>query len=1058
MESIEDLIKRRISPILIYDNDPEIESYLSNTHGISLKKLIIDNGNEKFRSSPLNEFREQTPADISRTVKKAFKKFGSIFLNPDFFKSFSVTYPEGFHEAFPNYLMSSTFPLDNFIKYTPWFRWLQGYAFDAIKFSRGMLLDLPFCFLFVYPTSKIAEVGQLKHTVFSRDHIPNILNYPDSADNRKFYQSNARLALVLVKRHDEPEVKYPNSISESFQSVAVFSEENFEDDFSHFVQQLYKEHFITPHEELRKIIEKANAKKRPFSRNPSPMNMLTYAVQCFSMQNFSETLEYLAKLDDKQNCIINNFYFVNFMKTISKLMKISPTEEINEFYGALNKLIEINQNNPMPFKVRILHGVLLFSFIENVNFRVCDFKIIFNRLVRLTITNQPAIQQLLEIVCGVWYDQIAVLYYRSDQKRKVAMNLLMAAKTYGRCAMKGHMLRCYAFLQAILSKSFKTSSATFACGRVSNNVYLPLPKSWQSLGNYALWQLSKTLAITRQYKSALQLNIILLAAPKSELVPDRKIFSVLHAYFNCLNIGRLTLENLPLVLIDNDRVKFAEYGGFTIKNYNQAEFEHLLQHHRKKFKVVRDNLSMWRKSRQGDDFKVPIVCGEKSAIIIPLTNMRSADINLSDLSLVDSDKMVTSSCEKNELIIKSNELTIPINFITNKTGPFSITGIRFIYWAILEDTLKLSPFKFVALDNQPSLEATLINFPEVMSVGECASFTCRLKNFGSAEMPNVVFVHDAPYSIAFQNVRDWRMSGGAVSVSLLSTKLQPGESVDVPCFIRGRVPGQFNLKMIFTFLANQPLRWRIFPDKRTITVVSKEQFVSKVLNHPLSNSKKLIYINGTTAENEAIIKSVTLLGCRTFAEQDEEVIPPNSALSCVREVEIYGNDESSNNKNKTWREQFLNREEKGFIEVDTKNELRAQFNISNEPSSSSTIVNTSENKNDSKNCYKFRGALQAPSIIKSNDQDTIEVLLLLKNVGNRETPPFIVTPKGNPSGQFFWVSKISEKMKPLKPGEEVNAKFFLFVCEPGVYDIGHFGITFKNEKCDYHFTHILSVY
>lgn len=1268
-------LSMRTSPILIYDIDPELDEFLKENREISIDQYIQENvcfAKKNFRAIRLSKFIEPSQSEFESHVTDAFTKFGSAFLNPNFFKTFAVTYPPGFHEEFPKYRIQKDYKLDRILfNSNPWFDWLKDYVFKALTFSKGMLTDFPFCFLFFYPYSKISECNSLIQEILSRD-LPNIHNFPDPSENRKYYQNYSRFAFVLFKSKTDSEVK------EEFDKTTIYKifliEDNFKKDLSNFVQQLYMDKFFIPHEELKKKID--NPKKKLFgSRSASQADFLMCSVQLFSLGRYEDLGVYIQSLDDKQSLYKKHFYFINLMKTIYKIKKSG--DELNERIQALKDMFIEDPNSPMPFSFLLLNAVLFFVFIENKNeeqfIRSNDIvKQNLNKIVKLTEKNLASYPTLMDIACGVWYDQIYVLHYRSDQQRKVPLNLLMAARHYRKAGMNGHVLRCYAFLQAVLCKTSKSSKSnknltkmndTFECGRIKDNVYLPLQTAWQSLACFALWKLSKTLAITKQYQSALQLNIILLAAPKCGLVPDRKIFSVLHAYFNFLNIDQLILQSLPLVLIDQRKVKFAEYGGFAFKNYNQSKFDHLLQHHRKKFKVVRDNLQMWRKSKfQCDEVSVPIVCGEKNAIIIPFSNRRTTEISLSNLSLIDSNSMITSSCMENDPSLKSNEMVmIPINFLTNKTGPFSITGISFIYWAIIKDTLQLTPFKFIALDNQPSLEATLINFPEQMRVGECCSFTCRLRNFGTADMTNVVFVHDAPFSISFENVRDWRMMNGSVSVSLLNQKLKPNESVDVPCYIRGRKPGIFKIKMIFSFLANLPLRWRFFPDKRNIMVIERDSFECKILDHPLSTSKKLVYINGTSAEKKATIKNVSILGCKTISNK-EEIIPPNSSLSCVREVETipqaisvaaissatlrsiaptqpplstsnssqgklqtqmikassanlnsllisdseiasaqqnveasqiiesssdsdspsqslstsfdsikafddqdslsiaprmryYNNnnhgknmpisfssslktqskddnsvdrsifspslslispssapttqkasqlkniqiqsmqrpsfqkqahmsfDPSSlkaiNSLKKDWREQFLAFDEGGYVEVDTQDNLRSQFNIdissgNNKMSYTYEISNNSKLNVNSMNSvlndlnydlhqnipkgFSLRGTLSAPSIIKFDENETVEVVLKLKNVGSCDTPLLTISPRVPNSNQLFWVSKISHRLKPLKPEQEITLSFYLLVCNPGVFDVGYFVFKSKMEEQILHFTHILSVY
>lgn len=1263
-------LRRRASPILIYDIDPELDEFLKNDRNISIDQYIQENiclAKSNFRAIRISEFVEPSLKDFEFHVVNAFSKFGSAFLNPDFFKTFAVTYPPGFREEFPRYQMQDEYKLDRILfNSNPWFDWFKDYVFKALSFEKGMLTDFPFCFLIFYPYSKINECNSKIQQILSRD-LPNINILPES-ENQKFYQSNSHFAFVLIKNKNDPDVKveFEKTIHKIFQI-----EDNFKKDLSNFIQNLYIELFLNPHYSLKKKVD--NPKKKLFSsRSASQNDILMYSSQLFSLGQYEEAAEYVQSIDERQSLYKKHIYFINLIKTVAKVNK--SRDELSERIPVLKDLFFENPNYPIPFGFLLLNAVLFFKFIENKNEERfisgnSNIKQNFNTLVKLTEKNLAKNPVLKSIVCGVWYDQIFVIQFRSDQIRKVALDLLLAAGHYLNAGMHGHVIRCYCFLQAVLSRPSKSQKSsmnkirasnsikgndTFVCGRIKDNVYLPLQKAWQNLNCFALWELSKMMAITKQFQSALQLNIILLAAPKCELVPDQEIFSVLHAYFNFLNIDQLILDSLPLVGIDQDRVKFAEYGGFAFKNYNISKFDHLLQHHRKKFKVVRDNLQMWRKTKfQCDDVTVPIVCGEKNAIIIPFSNKRTAEINLSNLSLIDSNDMITSSCLEKDPSLKSNEMMmIPINFVTNKTGPFSITGISFIYWAIIKDTLKLTPFKFIALDNQPSLEATLINFPEEMRVGECCSFTCRLRNFGSADMANVVFVHDAPFSISFANVRDWRMMGGSVSVSLLNQKLKPNESVDVPCYIRGREPGLFKIKMIFSFLANLPLRWRFFPDKRNIRIVKRDSFECKILDHPLSTSKKLVYINGTTAEKEATIKNVTILGCKTITNK-KEVIPPNSSLSCVRVVEtlpqqisvaaissaalrsiaptppppvsnqqqmktpiqmvkasssnlntlnisqenhMIGSDlnvnlvdsdsnesndvdslivsprmknlpkahnrnnmpislsasslktqdenddildcsliqplkspsllqlnssstskikkvpvqspstpksshlkniqvinrpsfqkqshmsfdpsalKNSNTTKKDWREQFLAVNERGFIEVDTQDDLLSQFNIGNEKSSNLDNNYTYEESNNQKinnnnnnnifnnlknigpNVFSLRGTLSAPSIIKFDENETIEVVLKLKNIGNCETPLLTIFPQAQNSNQLFWVSKVSHKLKPIKPGQETTLSFFLLVCNSGVFDIGCFVFKSKAEEKILHFTHILSVY
>lgn len=1208
-------IRYRVSPILIYDIDPQLNDYMKETYQISIEDLIQNGTQKEFRAVPLSQFVEPSPIDFENRVDDAFNKFGHAFLNPNFFKTFDVTFPEGFQQEFPEYPTPKQYKLDSIFRSTPWFLWFKDYILEALTFSKGLMMDIPFCFLFVYPMSKNDEIDSIKQKFFSKE-FPNIHNFPDQLENRRYYQNNSKFSLVLIKKESDSDFK--GDKDPRFQPFVIFEDQQITSNFPSFIHdELFQMNFLNPHLILKQHIDNSNTvrypKKRFFrSRGASQSEILAYVVQSFSINKYDECLAIL----EKQTFPSKYFYLINFMKAICRMNKRErdTTDDKGEFkISALENLLDDIPDLEMSYEFLLINGVILFHFAENKSLQQSSFKL-FNRLIKLTHKHLRRFQALQSIACGVWYDQIAVLNYRSALKRKVAMNLLMAAREYSRAYLHGHVLRCYAFLQAIITrtpnsvKSLANSRDFFVCGQLANNVYLPLQKSWESLNSFALWKLSRTLATTKQYKSALQLNIILLAAPKSPLVPDLKIFSVLHAYFNFLNINVLPLNSLPLVLIDQERVKFAEYGGFAFKRFNQTKFAPLLRHHQKKFKIVRDNLSMWRKFRRGDEIAVPIVCGEKNAIIIPLSNQRTAEINLSKLSLVDSEQMIASSCDKNELYLASNEqMMVPINFITNKTGPFSITGISFIYWAILQDTLKFTPFKFVALDNQPSLDVSLINFPEEMCVGECCSFTCRLRNFGSADMANVVFIHDAPFSISFRTVRDLKISDKTVSVSLLSQKLKPNESVDIPCFIRGRSPGKFKVKMIFTFLANQPLRWRILPDKRTIRIVQKEHFHTKILDHPLSTSKKLVYITGTTTERPAVIKNVTILGSRTLDEK-EEVIPQNSSLSCLREVETMAtssfsistanpsppltpqrqpaqskiktssqsmaalltsaestdsivppteeeyegirkpmprmnpkpkskmktssisltinkeemlpeskvktrrpsipglpsslsspsfsskdialqdnielitdpttnSDSGESNQaiklekpnikkihesaaiKKEWREQFLSEKDKGYIEVDIDNPLKSQFNIQHEPKEKGNSNKyTLEGKTGSQKVYRLRGAISAPSIIKLNDQETVEVELKLENVGNCDTPSLIISPVSQCANQFFWVSKVTERMKPMKPGQEITLSFPLFVCNSGVYNIGQFKFKSEFDENSLNLYHILSVY
>ena len=592
--SFEELIQQTTSPVIITKIDQSISSLRFTTEKSTFFELLRRTSTQdfRFRVFSFEDFKAIEPEQIPLQIEEAFYDFGRLFCNNEFYKDLHINISEDFKHKYKNISLKNTFPITSYSVHTVWFLWLRNYIFNSLRFSNHMFMDIPFMFLFVCNEDQLGDVLQMKTECLNRG-LPNIHNFQDINELNKFYYSNVKFSLIIICKDKNVKINIPIKVMDGFSKIFTFSENDSFDEFKEIMKQLISIHFINNFNILKTKYFKYTNRKSIFKENMSLNDLLTYTTYEFSIGNYEKAYN-AANILLNKNGKENYIEYITFIKVISYILLFKDDCSYQSFESNICEIINFHQRQ-ISHRQRVARIVIFFSALERFNFNPTKITAIFGKIIHLT--GSKSSKRLMLVLRGVWYEEMALYCFKFGFKRRITFYLLEAAISYHKSDVKGHDIRCFTFVQSLISGFTCKSNPCFICGNIKNE-YFSTSEHWRNLSNFALWKLAQSMVNIGEYKSWLYLILILISSPTNAFVPDEKIFSLIHYYFQSANIGKiLKVENVPLVLIDQENILFSSYGDFISKNFDKKDFEDLIKYHKHYYGTSSNYLGYWKSKK-----------------------------------------------------------------------------------------------------------------------------------------------------------------------------------------------------------------------------------------------------------------------------------------------------------------------------------------------------------------------------------------------------------------------------------------------------------------------------
>jgi len=1045
-----DYIHEKTGPVFCVEIDHSLDSF-SNRYGdiYSRIKGFSQRMGERpaIRIVSLKDIKTMTDEEYCNMCLRGSEEMGKVFTHPNFFKDFSIDTGNNFKENYPEFPNSTKFRITDFNTHPPWFKWIRNLTFRSIRFTNGMMIDYPYSILYFYHASAYDAAIESRKKLDTHN-FPDFFGIGDQGDSKR---SNKPLVIVLILLYKDDLPLIDNNIG-LFNIYLPLKESDFFCDFPGLFDQAYDQSFKQHENYIKTIISpEIQQKKGFFSSKPQITDIVQLASMNFNKKKYEESQRFFTQaLTEYPTKEISQY-----TRLMNSLCVFMTTNNNNDLILEMNQFLTLPQNSTLSLQMIVFRIIIVCSVIEYSSCHLNDLKSVWTKVFTLLKTIKHRFRSFYFMFSALCREEMAVSQNRCDNKKKFVLEILKAGVKYEKCPFYGHAIRCFCFVQATVCHSAKKNSNEFVIGKIYDDEVKQSPLYWQTIGNFAVFRLIGLLEATDQFKAALILNIMLLAAPPNNLVSDLHLFQKLHHYFNTSKISSLSLKYIPLLMLDPSHVRISKYGEYGFSGLKESSFHHLQEVMRKKYRAVRGNnaiLSMWGHKEQLG--AIPVVCGEKIQITFPFRNCRAGSVLIENLHIGSTDdQTILEKVEhqfNNGIECYSGKITdASITIIVKNPGPISLNSIHFRYWAILDDVLCFDTIRFLADNTLPSLMVEFLSLPTHVKSGECCSLYCKIKNFGNVPIKTINAIYDCPRMLIFENAPISITPIKIVEIVNEQNQLNPGEERLIKCYIMAKTIGTVDMRFLFNYKADEASAFRFLPIQETIIVEEEEIFSSRIISHPCDVDKKLLVMEITTKDQPATLSDVVIPKFTYNLKQN--VSQPNSSYTYISTLEP-----SSTTIEDSWRNHTVDStKEQGFALVSINGRhLTSQFPIAQFPKPALPFM------------YKVIAPAQAS--FNSNTQIIINVDILVKNTSQAPSESFSIKPnnyvsisttgnsKSSPTSQnIFWISNIKRRCQSIPPGGSKTINFSLCICYPGVYDIGRFCIKTPSKKEFLDLTHIL---
>lgn len=161
-------------------------------------------------------------------------------------------------------------------------------------------------------------------------------------------------------------------------------------------------------------------------------------------------------------------------------------------------------------------------------------------------------------------------------------------------------------------------------------------------------------------------------------------------------------------------------------------------------------------------------------------------------------KLMDSFSEKFYKIDQINDTEIPglskeateisFKFIPLAEGRYTVSRFEKNYWGMFDTEVACGPLTFIAKNSHPQLQMQIIDFPERCYSGQCAQFSIKMTNTGTATIKDICVLFDQNDSIFCFDCIPTNYPEFAISIAQMKRRIEPKETFFLKMILWAKVP------------------------------------------------------------------------------------------------------------------------------------------------------------------------------------------------------------------------------------------------------------------------------